>query len=658
MDNETQTNLDKQSEGESTESTVAPPPPLTASAKLKRNLITVLAFLIPVAGFFHQEVAHRIGVFYYTEQYVMIFVGVALFLLFLVVPARKKDIDRWMIWDVLPSLICLVACCYVAFNWTAIYVQGASRVTPLQLVLGTLVLILSIEACRRTVGWPMVIVVLVFLAYAFFGYKLTGTLRTSHFSLSNIIGYIYLSTQGVFGMPSETVGITVLAFTTFGCFLSASKAGEFFYMLALSIIGTVRGGAAKVVILCSALFSTMTGEPISNCGIVGPMTYPLMKKLDYDKVFCAAVISVASCGSMITPPVMAAVAFLMGQLTGLGFPAVALSAIFPAILYYLAIYFQVDFYVAKQGYKSIPKEEIPRIRDVLKNGWHYLLPIALLVYFLLVIRYTPASAVYYATLSMIVISVIKKEDRAYFKTRALGAFVETGKSMITVMALCAASGIIMALVTVTGFGIKLSSTLTLISGGNLLFLAIISAVCIYIMGMGMPPLVSYIMLAILVAPTMVQMGVHLMAAHFFILYMSISAFITPPVAMASYVTGQMVGADGFKISLKAMRIGIVCYLIPFVSIYTPALLMIGTPFEIITAVPTAVLGVISLSVGLEGYFAQKIGVIERIIFLVGGLMLFIPNIIISLIGLAIILVPSIRQIRMLRKNKIAKNAVT
>ncbi len=635
---------------QSTEMTGAEMHP-TPTGSIKKILVSVVAALLPLFAFFNQILAFRVGVFLYTEQYVMIFIGVCFFLLFLNYPARKQDKDKWMLWDVIPAVVSLVACLYVAVNWSTLYYQAPTRMTLVQLILGICMVLFTIEACRRTVGWPMICVILLFFAYAFFGNYLSGVLRTSSFTVRKIIHYIYLTTSGLFGMPSETVAITVVSFTIFGTFLSASKAGEFFYNLSLALVGTLRGGAAKVAILCSALFATMTGEPISNCGIVGPLTIPLMKKLDYDPVFAGATVACASCGSMITPPVMAAVAFLMGQMTGLGFATIAISAVIPAALFYLAVYFQVDFYAAKKNYRAIEKQEIPRIRDVIKGGWQYLIPIGFLVYWLLIRRLSPATAVYYSTGVMILVSLIKKEDRQHFLPKIRTALTDSGLAIITTACLCAASGIIMGLVTVTGFGLKLSSALSTIAGGHLLLLAILAAICIYIMGMGMPPLVSYLMLAILVAPSMVNMGVELVAAHFFILYMSISAFITPPVAMASYVCGQMVDTSGMKISLKAMRIGIVCYLIPFVSIYSPSLLLVGTVPEILLSAVTAAIGVVFLSAALEGFLVCRISTVSRLLLGVAGFGMFIPGVITDAIGIACALMPVLMQLRVYLESK-------
>ena len=618
----------------------------TKPAMAKNWVVMIAAAFLPLFAIGYQLVFRLFGIFLYEEQYVMIFVGVAFFLLFMTMPARKeKDGGKWMPWDVVPALVCLFACLYVAINWETIYYQPPSRISTFQITMGIVMFVFTLEACRRAVGWPMTILVLLFLAYALFGNQLTGTFRAPPFALNRMVANVYLSSQALFGKPAFIAASIVIAFSLFGIVLSSTGAGEFFYNLSIALVGKARGGAAKVAIVCAGFFATMTGEPISNAGIVAPLTLPLMRKLNYNMVFSGGVVAAASCGSMITPPVMAAVAFVMGEFTGLGFPAIAVAAIIPAILFYVALYFQVDFYAAKAGYKAIDSIPIPKVSMTFKTGWQYLIPILALIYFLIITRKNPATAVYYSTGILILIALVKKKDRQQFVSKIKTLLSNVGKSMIITTCICAAAGIIMGLVTVTGFGLKLSQSLGRMAGGNLLLLSIIAGVAIYIMGMGMPPIVKYIMMAILVAPAMVDLGVEIIAAHFFILYMSISAFITPPVALAGYVMGQMVGESGMKVSLKAMRLGIICYLVPFVCVYSPQLLLVGTPLDIVHAALTALIGVILLSAALEGFLYKKINVVFRLLLTASGLLLFYPGtIIITAIGAALAVAPVVEQI--------------
>lgn len=610
---------------------------------LRKNLITVVAIVIPLFAIVYQELLPQIGVFMYPEAYTMFFVGLVLFLLFLQVPSTSNGNFAW--YDVFLALIGLIGSLYVGIFWEDIYNLGTMQASTWQLVIGILMIIAILEATRRSVGWPMVIVASLALVYIFVGNMLPGFLNTAKFSIENAVGYTYLSNQGIFGMPSQIVATILIGFITFGSFLSATGAGTFYLDLALSAAGRLRGGAAKVAVIASAFAGTMTGEPLSNIGIVGPMTLPLMKRLGYDDTFSAATVAVSSCGSMIMPPVMAAVAFLMAQMTGLGYVAIVVAAIIPAILYFFAVYWQIDFHCAKKEYQTLPKEEIPKTMEVLKKGWQYLVPVAVLIYFLLILRYNPATSVYRSLLALLIVSFIKeKKTVAIFKTYK-DALILSGKAILPTAAVCAAAGIVMSSVTVTGLGIKMSAILNVIANGNILILALLAAATVYILGMGLAPIVSYILMAILVAPAMIQMDINILAAHFFILYMSISTFITPPFALASYMASSYVGADGMKTSLYAVRLGIVCYIVPFLVIYEPALLLQGTFIDVVKVTISTMLGLLFFSAAVEGYFISRLAFWLRILFLIGGSLMIYPGIWTDLIGVAIAIIPIIMQVR-------------
>lgn len=620
-----------------------------APSKLKRNLLYVVAVFLPLFAIVFQEVFPRIDFFMYPEVYTMIFLAAALLLVFLCFPVNQAAGTRW--YDLVLGIVGCAGCLYVAFNWEAIYNLGTMQASTGQQLLGWAVVLVVLEAARRTVGLPMVIISIGFLVYGFLGNYMPGFLQTASFSVQNMIGYIFLSNQGIFGLPSQIIATIVVGFITFGAFLGATRAGQFYTNLALAAMGRLRGGAAKVAILCSALFATMTGDPVSNTGIVGPMTLPLMQRLRYDPTFSAATVAVASCGSMVMPPVMAAIAFLMAQMTGLGYAKIALAAFIPATLYYFSLYWQIDFFSAKLGYKTLQKKDIPKLWDVIRDGWIYLIPLAVLIYYLLVLRYSPAASVYRGLLALVIVSLVRKKDRDFFLPRIAGSLRETGISLLPTAAVSAGAGIIMAMVTLTGLGIKLSAFLATIAGGSLLVLSLITAVTIYIMGMGMAPIVSYILMAILVAPAMTQLGVTVLAAHFFILYISISTFITPPFALASYMAAAMVNADGMRASLKAMRLGIVCYMVPFVSVFDPALLLVGSASQVIWATFTAACGIILLSAGLEGYLFRPLAPWRRLLFLAGGVLLFIPGWRTDLIGIVLGGLPLLLEIKYLLDNR-------
>lgn len=628
-------------------------PSVSVWMKAKRVVNTALLSFIPLFGIWYVEIGWRVHLEIFVQVYTMIMIGVVQMLVYLNFPARKKNKSKkeYMpgVIDMILGLIGLVGAFYVAFNWNQIYLLGGFGGSQFQIVLGVAFTLVVLESARRAVGLPLPIMSLLFIIYAMLGNQIPGLFHTARITLANVIGYIYLSGVGIFGMAAQTITETVLAFTVFGCFLLRTNAGRFFLDLSVALVGRMRGGAAKVTIFCSLLFATMTGEPSSNLGLIGPLSLPIMKKMDYDPVFSGAVLAVSSCGSMLTPPVMGAVVFLMGEMTGLGYAAIMVAAVIPAFLYYLSIYMQIDLYSAKHKYPKINKEDIPKVGTVLKKGWHFFLPILVLVYFLLFLKLTAAKAVYYATIVLIGIAVIKKEDREQFLPGFFKVIPNIGENMLNVIAVTSCSGIIMAIVTLSGVGLRMSSLLTIISGGNLIILALLAAATIYIMGMGMAPIVCYILLSILVAPAMIKLGVPLIAAHFFILYMSVSGFITPPVCLASYIAGGMVGKSGITVGYKAMRFGIVCYLVPFVCLFAPQLLLVGTTAEIIESTITAILGVVMLSAGLEGYLIGDANIVERFMYLAGGILLFIPGIQTDIIGIILAIIPVTMQF--LRKKR-------
>lgn len=616
--------------------------------KIKHIVNIILLTFIPLFCIWYVEIGWRVGLSMFKQVYTMILVGDVQLLVYLNFPADKKKRKRGVeympnVLDIILGLIGIVGALYVAINWDAIYVLGGFGGSLPQIILGVAFTLVVLESARRVVGLPLPIVSLFFIVFTLVGNKIPGLFHTAKFTLNNAIGYIYLSASGIFGTAAQTICETVLAFTIFGCFLQKTNAGKFFLKLSVSLVGRLRGGAAKVAIFCSMLFATMTGEPSSNLGIIGPLSLPIMRQMNYDPTFSGAVLAVSSCGSMLMPPVMGAVVFLMGEMTGLGFAKIMVAAIIPAFLYYFSIYMQVDLYSAKQQYPKMKEEDIPKVGAVLKDGWYFFVPIAVLCYFLLGLHLSAAKSVIYSTIVLVLISLIRKQDRDELLDNFWNVFPVIGEQTLNVVAVTSCSGIIMALVSLTGIGLRMSSLLTTISGGSLILLALLAAVTIYIMGMGMAPIVSYILMSILVAPALINMGVPLIAAHFFILYMSVSGFITPPVCLAAYIAGGMTGQSGISVGFKAMRFGIVCYLVPFVCLFAPELLLVGTTLGVIESAATAIIGVVMLAAGLEGYLIGNANVVERILFIAGGALLFYPGIMTDIIGAVVAVIALVTQ---------------
>ena len=621
--------------------------------KTKRIINILFLSFLPIFGVCNQEIFWRFGIYLYKEQYAMVAVGVVQFLVYMNYPASGRAVGEYRpkLYEIVMGVIGLYGGLYCAFNWNYVFITGTLGGTFLEGVLGWVFIVVVLESARRLVGWPLVGTAIFFLLYALYGNHMPGLLRSAKFSADHVAGYVYLSGVGIFGSAAQIIAIVVLAFTIFGVLLQMTKAGEFFLNIALALVGSMRGGAAKVPIFTSFLFATMTGEPASNLGIVAPLSYPIMKKLNYEPVFSGATLAVSSCGALITPPVMGAVVFLMGEMTGLGYPRIMLGAIIPAILFYFSVFMQVDFYCAGQNYPRLDKKDLPDLKETLKSGWYFLIPVAVIVYFLLWLKMSVASAVYRAIAVQIIISVIKKEDREIFFANLKNVLPDSGRGLLSVLGVTSCSGIILAVLNLTGLGLRVSALLTTISGGNLLILALITAVAIYIMGMGVAPIVSYIIMSILVAPALIRMGVSVIAAHFFIIYMATSAFITPPVAMASYIAGNIVGKSGITVGFRAMRLGIICYLVPFISLWSPTLLLEGNAFDIVHTTITALIAVVYLAAGFEGFMFIKAPHWQRVLFTIGGFLLFSPSLTTSLIGAALGVAPLIAQYQNYKKQR-------
>ena len=594
----------------------------------------LVAIALPLYSFLYiMNLFAPLGLFIYSGSHNAIFLATVLTLVFLLVPATKSAPRKKVPWyDFVFIGISLLGVVYIAFTYESLLLAGGVRITPIQQVLALFTIVAVMEAVRRTVGWVMIVIVLFFLLHAKFTYLFPGILHGPQFSTARVLNYLYLSNQGVFGMVLGIATSIIVSFMIFGAFLDSSGAGNTFIKLALALLGHVRGGAAKVAVVGSALFGTVTGSPIAEIGVVGSFTIPLMKRIGYSPVFAGAAEAAAACGGVIDPPVMGAVAFVMADFTGIGYGKIAVAAILPAILYYLSIFFQLDLRAAATGLVGLPKSELPRVREALKESWLLGIPLAVLVIWMMVLDEEPTTSVFIALGALIFLTLFSARNR-FTLSKVIKSLEKAGTSMIDITPVCALAGLIVGSITLTGLGINLSSLLVTLSGGSLLVLSILTAVAIYIMGMGVAAIASYILMAVLVAPAMVQMGVPVLVAHFFIFYVGVSMFITPPYAPAAYVAAAMAGANPMRVGYQAMRLAIVAYLVPFVSIFQPALLWQGTPLEIATAAVTATIAVYALSVGFEGYCLAPLKWPERMVWLAGGFLLFIPSLALAIPGL-------------------------
>jgi len=558
----------------------------------------------------------------------------ALVLAFLLYPAsgrsKKSGGPSWL--DVCLAFMAALCGGYLVVEYDQITARmGIPAISDL-VVAGVMVL-LVLEATRRVLGAAITIIAGAFLIYAHFGYLAPSVIAHQGYSLGRILSQMGLGTEGIYGTPLGVSATFVIMFIIFAAFLSESGAGQYFIDIAYGLFGRVRGGPAKVAVAASALFGTVSGSAVANVVGTGTFTIPLMKKVGYKPHFAGAVEAVASTGGQIMPPVMGAAAFIMSEMLGVPYIRVCVAAALPAILYYLAVFFMVDLEAVKTGLRGERPEDLPSVRRVLAEGWFYVVPIIVLVYFLAVVQYSPMRAAVYALVATIAVSFIRKSTRMslprLFETLKRGA---TGS--LEVALACASAGIVVGVFNLTGLGLRLSSLLIDLSHGNLPVLLVLVMIASLILGMGLPTTACYIILAVLVAPTLVEMGVLPMAAHMFVFYFGIISAVTPPVALAAYAGASLAGAPMSQTGFTAWKLALAGFILPLTFVYGPELLMVGSWPDIVLAVISSSIGVFCLAASLQGYFIRKANIVERAVLFAAALLLIKPGIATDLAGLA------------------------
>ena len=500
------------------------------------------------------------------------------------------------------------------------YVQA---LTTWDFVMGVILTLILLEASRRVIGWALPITASAFLLYALFGNYLPGLLRHTGIPIETIIDQLYLTTEGIFGIPIGVSSTYVILFVIFGAFLEESGTGQFFTDFANSLVGGAKGGPGKISVVSSSLFGTISGSAVANVMVDGWLTIPLMKRAGFKNDFAAAVEATASTGGQIMPPVMGAAAFVMAEYTGISYLQICIHAAIPALLYYFALFMAIHFEANRAGLLGVPKEERPILRSVMLTKGHLFVPLAVIVYFMIA-GYTPMYACIYATLSVFVVALLRAETRMGPK-KILKALEFGAKNMLPVAAACACAGVIIGVINLTGLGLKFTSLVLSIAGNSLIPALIFTMFAGIVLGMGLPTTAAYIVQAALLIPALIKLGVPTIAAHMFVFYFAIISAITPPVAMAVYAAAGIAGSNLWRTGLEAMRIGATGFIIPFMFVYGPSLLMIGSTTTIVTTIISSCIGVVALSAGLMGWFLKKATWLERLLLVAGALLLIKPG---------------------------------
>lgn len=498
---------------------------------------------------------------------------------------------------------------------------------------GLIFVLLSFEAARRTLGGPITLVVLVFVAYMVFGEYVPGGLWHRPLSYVDIIDQLAYTFNGLWGSPMAVAATFVFLFVLFGSFLSKSGCGDFFFDIANAVAGGAVGGGAKVAVVSSGLFGMISGSPTANTVTTGAFTIPMNKKLGYSGVFAGAIEAVAATGGSIMPPIMGSSAFLMAEVAGIPYVKICIAAAVPALLYYVSLLAMVHFQALKTGIKPLDKSQIPSTWKVLRNGWHYTIPIFVLVAALLSGR-SPSMTAIYGIVTVVIISWFKKDTRMYPKD-VVSALEDGARSSIQVTTACAAAGMVVAGIMSTGLGGKITSVILGMTAGMLLPTLIMVAIICLILGMGMPVAAAYVLTAMLAVPALLQLGVSLMAAHLFVVYFSIISAITPPVAVAAYAAAGIADCDPSKCGWEATKLDLAAFIVPFMFVYNGTLLLEGSVVDTVVSVVLACLGVIALAGGVQGYIIKEINRIERIALLIAGLLMIDAGYITDIIGVVI-----------------------
>lgn len=573
--------------------------------------------------------------FIFPGQHLSLFLGFSLVLTFLLVPATKKTLrPTWYDWVLI--VFTTVSMLYLFFNWGRVEYEVYKEAMWHEIILAGMAILAVLEATRRTVGLTVTILVIVFIIYPLISAHLPGVFAGKGYSFARLTQEFYLGIGGLFGVPLQMIARIATMFVLFGEFFNMTGAGKIFIDGAFALFGHVRGGPAKVAVVSSSLFGTISGSPVANVVATGTFTIPMMKKVGYPPHFAGAVEAVASTGGSLMPPVMGVVAFIMAGFLGVPYLDVCIAAALPAVLYYWGIFLQVDMRAAKVGLRGMPRENLPSIKNTFKKGWLLLLAPILLVLLLAVARISAERAAVYSIFFLILLSLVRKETRLDFKKIAI-CLDKAGRGMLMLSAVTAAVGIISGAVYLTGLAGNLSPILISLSGGHLIILLLWTTLLAFIMGMGTGAVTIYIILATLIAPIVVKAGVPPMAAHLFIFYYGMLSFLTPPVCVAAYVGAAIAGASPMKTGWQSTRLAAVAYIVPFMVVYSPALILQGSFLDVAVAVPAAFLGCIGLAAGLEGYLFKSMPWILRVPVFIGGVFLIFPGLITDLIGIVLLI---------------------
>ncbi len=568
------------------------------------------------------------------ESFQAFVLGLGLAVVFLTVSIGRRAHKRIPWYDVALTVFALGVLWYVSANYLRLKESGYANSTDEAIVLGAIITALVIEGLRRGAGYVLLCVVGVFLLYAPLAYLVPGQLVGLKLPLWQIVINLGFNPNAVFGLPLTVSTTIVIMFILLGQVLFKAGGGEFFTDLAMATMGRRRGGAAKISVVASGLFGTISGTAVSNVVTTGIITIPLMRKSGYRATHAGAIEAIASTGGQFMPPIMGAAAFLMAEFLEIPYADIVVAALIPALLYYFAVFIQVDLIAARENITFVD-QEIPKLGGVLLRGWYFIVPFAVLIY-MLFFKGQPASvAAIWSTAVMAACGLVFSYKGRKIKFADLyDVLASTGLVVVELLMIVASAGFVIGVLNMTGLGLALPNSLIEIAGNNLWVVLAIAAVACIILGMGMPTAAVYILLAALIAPAVIEAGVEEIPAHMFILYFGMMSMITPPIALAAFAAATLTKADPMATGFVAMRFGWTAYVVPFLFVLSPTLLMFGDPWEVVLNVTTVTVGVYLISVAVIGYFTRPIGWAMRMILIAAGTAAMLPDTELGLMGIA------------------------
>ncbi|MCP1673684.1 TRAP transporter 4TM/12TM fusion protein [Natronocella acetinitrilica] len=561
----------------------------------------------------------------YTEQVLTYGLALSLALVFLSYDYRGRPQLRLVWYDALLGLAGLIAALFLTVRYPVLVYELVFL--PMEGVLvASILVLLTIEGVRRAAGTALAIIVSFFIFYGLFGHIFPAPFDSSPTSFDRLVTYLGVDTSAMLGIALQVAVIVIIPFILLGRLLSGVGGSDFFTELAMSLMGRYRGGSGKIAVVGSTLLGSVSGSAVANVAGTGVVTIPLMKRSGFPPHLAGGIEAVASTGSQLMPPVIGATAFLMAEFLQIPYRDVMLAALVPILLYYAALFIQVDLLAARMGLTPLPRSELPRFWPTFRAGWHFLMPFVVFLVLLLRFNKQPEFAALWAVVTLLVlVTVFGYKGRRPRIGDVVRGLVDTGRSSVEIILICAGAGIVIGVLNLTGMAFDMGMAILRFSGENLLLLLGMAAAASVVLGMGMPTVGVYVLLATLVAPAMIEAGVTPMAAHMFVLYFGMLSMVTPPVALAAFAAGHLAQADPWRTSMAAVKLGWTAYIVPFLFVFSPVLLLEqGVSLDFFWILASALLGVWLVSAAIAGQFFGRIGASYRLLLTVAGLMVLVP----------------------------------